>query len=369
MDRKFITPVAMRITAEQYFEDLEKPLKELGYYWGSYNTVGGDIQLDYDILATNYYARACEIGGVNKAMLDNNNRIFIEDYNPELFLALAAMQKENIPIVGEYVIGNSSDSIPNDVISKVTSVKGRNFSVDGRVNACREQTSMNFCRKATVGEIMNNFKQKHNMKENFSIEGSVALKRAFAEESGMSFYSHYSINENLTSVEDSDKLLQGCGVIKYSQHFVLPKDYEKALEYVRSFYGPEFKIGDLVVVLPEDEFYHNSEKRAQKITQITETFYVLEFQDGTTNAYTKIRHATPEEIEEYENPKLPVINGYSGELRKQDGAIVYGCAHLDLAWFKSSFNRSIETLTLSSGVTISKEQIKQIRNYINKNNL
>ena len=44
--------------------------------------------------------------------------------------------------------------------------------------------------------------------------------------------------------------------------------------------------------------------------------------------------------------------------------IIFGCAVLPLAWFDKSDNRGIESMTLSSGVTLGKEEIGAIRNYI-----
>jgi hypothetical protein len=67
-------------------------------------------------------------------------------------------------------------------------------------------------------------------------------------------------------------------------------------------------------------------------------------------------------LPEYEFSPLPVINGYKGKIR--GSKIVYGCAELPLSWFKSSANRSITTMVLSSGVTITSEEISKISNYI-----
>ncbi|MBC7088750.1 MAG: hypothetical protein H5T96_09850, partial [Tissierellales bacterium] len=63
----------------------------------------------------------------------------------------------------------------------------------------------------------------------------------------------------------------------------------------------EYKAGDWVVVLPNDRYYDNCEKKkAQKIVKILKGDslpYRLEFSDGHTNTYHSIRHATPEEIQ------------------------------------------------------------------------
>ena len=68
------------------------------------------------------------------------------------------------------------------------------------------------------------------------------------------------------------------------------------------------KIGDWVVVLPEDAFYYNSEQdKAQKLINIDENSdlpYHLLFPDGSTNFYAKIRRALQDDGC-YLNHKLP----------------------------------------------------------------
>ena len=66
-------------------------------------------------------------------------------------------------------------------------------------------------------------------------------------------------------------------------------------------FNQEFKVGDWVVVLEEDDFYPNSEKCPQKLMGVKEYGlpYRLLFKDGHINHYRKIRHATEEEMQEY----------------------------------------------------------------------
>ena len=60
--------------------------------------------------------------------------------------------------------------------------------------------------------------------------------------------------------------------------------------------------------------------------------------------------------------KLPKINGYEGE--DMGDYLQYGCAKLLKSWFTNSDNRSITSMTLDSGVTINKEQINKIQEYL-----
>lgn len=65
--------------------------------------------------------------------------------------------------------------------------------------------------------------------------------------------------------------------------------------------------------------------------------------------------------------KLPEINGYKGKI---DGeCIKYGCAYLDIDWFKKSENREIKSITLSSYIIINKEDMTSIRKYLRQNKL
>lgn len=66
----------------------------------------------------------------------------------------------------------------------------------------------------------------------------------------------------------------------------------------------------------------------------------------------------------YEKPKhrLPVINTYKGE--DKGDYLQYGCAKIPKEWFKDSSNRYIISLTLNSGVTLNKDHIITIRNYL-----
>ena len=89
------------------------------------------------------------------------------------------------------------------------------------------------------------------------------------------------------------------------------------------------------------------------------------------------RKATKEEIEEYNRPKLPIINGYSG--RMEGDYIRYGsnCAkfhknfflNLYKVWIEKDWSqtRDIMSIKLDSGVELTIDQIKQIVEYINNN--
>ena len=60
--------------------------------------------------------------------------------------------------------------------------------------------------------------------------------------------------------------------------------------------------------------------------------------------------------------ELPKINGYDGE--DKGDYLQYGCAKLLKSWFEKSESRSINSLELSSHVTISSRQMEEIRKYL-----
>lgn len=147
---KFITPVAMKVTQDEYERDLKEPLKILGY------TSNDNVSINnhFEYLVTNF--------GQYHNYLDtwsnSGDRYFIKDYNPELFLALSAMQSNDMPIKGEYIRSLNSwyeGVIPKEGIHKVTSINNDGFSIDGREDDIRQQTSLGYVCKATKKKLLN----------------------------------------------------------------------------------------------------------------------------------------------------------------------------------------------------------------------
>jgi hypothetical protein len=66
-------------------------------------------------------------------------------------------------------------------------------------------------------------------------------------------------------------------------------------------------------------------------------------------------------------PKLPEIKGKDGVMYKgiyENGQLIYGCARLNVDWFKSSPNRGIGSFTTTNDVLIGMEEVKAIRKYL-----
>lgn len=141
---KFVTPVSMEVTQEQYNEDLKKPLEEMGYV----STYLSHIRERRDCLCTNVDETNNSIEFLNNSFKTGSKRYFIEEYNPELFLALAAMTSEGSWIVGEYMTGKAFN-----MFRKIVNIEDNEMYYEG--GGCY---TMDFAKKPTKEEIINHFK-------------------------------------------------------------------------------------------------------------------------------------------------------------------------------------------------------------------
>lgn len=120
---RFIQPVSMSCTEEQYRLFLREPLLKMGYQerdisdWGS----------KYNILVTNIGGILGEIGNYALVCKEEHRRYYIETFNPKLFLAIAAMTCDDYGIPGEYW-----SCIEGDLNQKF--LKGNVYRSRGRVN-------------------------------------------------------------------------------------------------------------------------------------------------------------------------------------------------------------------------------------------
>lgn len=153
---------------------------------------------------------------------------------------------------------------------------------------------------------------KHNngmKKEDFTIEGSTALKKAFVEDSGCMLEPVSSMVNNLTSsVTDERWLTVVAGEHMAPKHFILPDQYNEALEYVKGFWEEEeqYEEGQLIVITDK------ADKHFGKIVTISEILYnnvgIVYELDGEywEQDSGKFRKATPEEIEQAQTKNISV---------------------------------------------------------------
>ncbi len=91
--------------------------------------------------------------------------------------------------------------------------------------------------------------KENNMKiEEFSIGGSLPLRKAFVEEGGFKVYSANTLSTEwnflLGGIDAKDKL-EGANII-YKKHFELPKDWDAALKYTKLYFNQiKVKVFDL----------------------------------------------------------------------------------------------------------------------------
>lgn len=136
----FTQPVSMKCTQEQYEKDLKNPLLVMGY---------DEIDLrewnKYPYIVTNYTDFRNRVSNMDWTACKHNDRYFIDHYNPELFLALAAMTeiKGNWGGKGEWIVNSNNN-----------------------LEKLNEKTFFYYnWRKATKEELINKFTKKEEMEK------------------------------------------------------------------------------------------------------------------------------------------------------------------------------------------------------------
>jgi len=161
----FTQPIAMRCTEKQFL-NIQKELQTLGYTFGS-------IRDDWDAyayLVNNSYDR---LGDVSNALNPtNNNRIVFEEWDKELFLAIAAMTNQVNGIAGEWWKSLSTDCSGEQFIAG-NIYKSNNpliyamplFDERGNKNGLHRDRLI----KATVDDIVNHFKKQTITMKKFEV--------------------------------------------------------------------------------------------------------------------------------------------------------------------------------------------------------
>lgn len=174
---KFIQPVSMRCTQEQYDKDLKQPLLEMGYQ-------EGDLTRPFDWCDTLYtnYNGCIGLLGITSCKNGNDlNRHFIDHYNPQLFLALAAMTDSPDGIKGEWwkYVGKSGyvftsgrlyKQITKSINFECAFVNDKDASDGWHPNNHKKFT------KPTKDEIIQFFTNKNNTKQ--PVMDKIVVKKA-----------------------------------------------------------------------------------------------------------------------------------------------------------------------------------------------
>ena len=174
---EFEQSVAMKVTRQQFERDLKEPLEKLGYedrkQWNeAFNPESGDM-----------FLHTTEEGLY--AWYNHTSVAYhIEDYNPELFLAIAAMTEGEIPIVGEWVksedfnigIYSISKVIENGIVSALLEDSGGGV----RVRYVREYDEI---KKATLEELVEHLGEKEQRaQDEFALPEKWIVKTDNAED-------------------------------------------------------------------------------------------------------------------------------------------------------------------------------------------
>jgi ribosomal protein S6 len=160
---KFIQPVSMRVTREQYEKDLRKPLLSMGYEEAVITSFSNT-----PILVNNYGGKNGILSNTNGEAAKIENRHFIPNYNPEYFLAVAAMTNEELGIVGEWwkCVVNYSEQFTTNKLYKCERFRGDTpdfIDDEGDLNGYygRELHLLNL-KKATLSDLIAHFEPKIN---------------------------------------------------------------------------------------------------------------------------------------------------------------------------------------------------------------
>lgn len=206
-------------------------------------------------------------------------------------------------------------------------------------------------------------KQEETMtKQDFTIEGSDALKKAFIEECGIPPLTDKSHTVHYLCSTIDRKNLQSSGIRKKDVHFTLPSQWEKALQYVKEYFAEdEFKVGDWVVVTGLE--YNNDKAIYHKglVAQISKNRYHtqksysgkdnwwhwLEFNGVLLSPHNAVgqsclRMATPEEIEKAKIKTKTFKLGDFTAIVSKDKVIIADRGSVTISecikWFEKEFN-------------------------------
>ena len=161
---KFLQPVSMSLNYDDFIADnLKQDLINLGYKFQDFNA-------NERVLFTNYGTNSNIISSGYDSHKTANDRYYINKYNPQLFLAIAAMTEGEEWIIGEYLVYIHE----NDVIFKVKELKYADWKLGRAANSVTNRT---LYRKATLNELVGYF----SMKKDEEILGYKLIKPEYEE--------------------------------------------------------------------------------------------------------------------------------------------------------------------------------------------
>ena len=217
MQNKFTQPVSMQVTKEQYEKDLREPLLRMGYLehaLGEWMTAS--------ILVTNYGNTGFYISNTINEYKKRHNRYFIPEYNPKLFLVIAAMSNVKYGIYGEWWYCIKDVKMSSD--GRIEYNKDKLYmGLDNEriVNNSRNENHywrghyrFKHFRKATLQELITKFTEQENIMKEITTELIEKLKNLIAPENKEQFNKLMGIEKPIFKKEDfitGDKVVLGNG--------------------------------------------------------------------------------------------------------------------------------------------------------------
>lgn len=189
MNTKFITPVSMEVTLEQYEKDLKEPLEALGYRWASCYSLSKDLANGYNYLVTNYADKG--LGMISSGTMfkrEMNSTYQIKEYNPQLFLALVAMTEGVSPIIREWMYCESwrGDMATEGEIYQVVDIDriwGNDDTVVSTFGKWRKATKEELIEKFTIIRDSSGSMNEFVLPDNWGIIGCEELQEYFSDDS------------------------------------------------------------------------------------------------------------------------------------------------------------------------------------------
>lgn len=161
-ERKFITPVSMKCTQEQFERDLRKQLENLGHTidniqrdWHVHDFIVAGYNIAVELIVVKETVTNVIPGFATKPVFT-----VVKEYNPELFLALAAMSEGDQFWPEEWVVCTNVVTgggwIKKGLLYKFKEIDGEiiRVSLNGEISAGKDNYTF---RKATKGEILEHF--------------------------------------------------------------------------------------------------------------------------------------------------------------------------------------------------------------------
>jgi len=178
---RFVQPVSMQVNQEQ-FDCLKPKLEAMGYVYRDDARTSNRL-----VIATNFVGNFLHFSLIEGQLKDRHYRHFIDHYNPELFLAIAAMTDAEFGIAGEHWVCINADNTNRFTVGKIyvatNPINGAAFIDDKGDKNGWSGTNLQHFRRATLPELISHYtKPKKDMStETRNVQLSLEQAKALYE--------------------------------------------------------------------------------------------------------------------------------------------------------------------------------------------